>query len=289
MWVSRYTTTTVLAALSLQLSVQSQECSSERGRGQFHLFWPYTAEYREKHESTDYGGKSNPPQEQIRVVAQDSQGRNLSRWMSADGNSHSQVGDPVAGEGIFWNTRSPKAKVVKSPTAVPGRRSCWEGPGSRGSEAHLNTDEPHVGWSRFSCAPAGQYPAQCRDACEAERRANALPPEKKGFPKCHPAEPGGTAEDLGMDVIQGIPAHGCRTTTPLANRKRKLKEIWSDDYGLTLRDIQEHSTGDKFFKELISLSRDEPGLSTFRPPSGYELVRLQMDEVPCEEPTQPSR
>jgi hypothetical protein len=284
----RYITTVFFAALALQISLQAQECDSSYRRVKFHLRWPYTAQYRERHESIDYEGRTNPPQEDIRVVAEDSQGRHLDRWISADSSSHSQVRDPVAGEGIFWNTISTMAKVVRRPTAVPGRRFCWESPGSPDSEAHQSKDEPHVGWSKGSCAPAGHYPPQCRDACEAELRANALPPEKRGFPKCHPAERGGTAEDLGMDVIQGIAVHGCRTTNPFPNGKRKLREIWSDEYGLTLRDIQEHSTGDKYFKELISLSRDEPSLSTFQPPNGYEVVTLQMEEVPCEQPTPPS-
>lgn len=279
-----YITTALFALLALQGSLQAQECAYTRGWETFHRLWPYTAEYKEKVESIDYEGKPNPPHEHTRVVTQDSQGRRLDRWISADGSSHSQVSDPVAGEGIFWNTGSTKAKVVKAATAVAGRRSCWEGPGSQDSERNQRADEPHVGWSKGSCAPAGQYPAQCHDPCEVERRANALPAEKKGFAKCHPAEPGGTAEDLGMDVIQGVAAHGCRTTTPFANGKRKLRETWSDEYGLTLRDIQQHSTGDKFFKELISLSRDEPSLSTFQPPNGYEVVTLEMHEVPCEPP-----
>jgi hypothetical protein len=204
-FLRRYITTAVVALLALQVSLQAQECGSGRGREQFHLVWSYTAEYREKH---DYAGRPNPPQEDIRVVAQDSQGRHLDRWISADGSSQSQDRDPVAAEGILWNTSSTKAKVVRTPAPVAGRRSCWEGPSSRDSERHQSRDEPHVGWSKFSCAPAEQHQAQCRDACEAERRANALPPIEKGFPKCQPAEPGGTAEDLGIDVIQGVAAHG---------------------------------------------------------------------------------
>ena len=86
-----------------------------------------------------------------------------------------------------------------------------------------------------------------------------------------------------MDVIEGVAARGCRTTTPFPKGKRKLREIWSDDHGLTLRKIVEDPTRRQvYFEELITLSRDEPSLSTCWPPESYEIVTLEMDEVPCE-------
>lgn len=94
--------------------------------------------------------------------------------------------------------------------------------------------------------------------------------------------PGGTAEDLGIGEIQGVTAHGCRTTTPHPNGKRKLREIWSDDYGLTIRRIEEDPTDAKYFEELVSLNRGEPDPSVFQPPKGYEVVTLELKEVPCE-------
>ncbi|HEY6370422.1 MAG TPA: hypothetical protein VIX37_07570 [Candidatus Sulfotelmatobacter sp.] len=159
-----------------------------------------------------YEGRPNRTQKNIRVVAQDSQGRRLYRWISNDGSSHSQVYDPVAAEEIVWNTSCTKAKVLKRPAPVADRRSCWRG---RDSEGHIRRDEPRFGVSEFSCSPRGHQSGR-RDACEAERLANALPPEKEGFPKCDSAEPGGTAGDLGIDVVQGVEAHGCRTTTPFS-------------------------------------------------------------------------
>jgi hypothetical protein len=115
-----------------------------------------------------------------------------------------------------------------------------------------------------------------------------VPAEKSGFPKCDPAEPGGTAEDLGMGVIQGVVAHGCRTTTPFPKGKRKLREIWSDDYGLPLRRIEEDPTDAKYYEELISVTRGEPNPLTFQPPNGYDVVTLEMEEVPCDEKEAPS-
>lgn len=281
MWTRCYLATAAFAALVPQLPLPAQECDPSHGRRPPHLAHPYTAEYRERVESTDYAGKPNPVQEDIHVVAQDLQGRRLYRWTTSDGSSHSQVFDPVTAEEMAWNTSSKIAKILKSPAPVAGRPSCWRGPDS---EKNAGRDEPRVTVSEFACVPAGQHQTGCRDACRAVLMANALPPEKKGFPKCASAEPKGTAEDLGTDVIQGVAAHGCRTTTPFPKGKRKLVEIWSDDDGLSLRRIEEGPNDFKHFSELISLSREEPSPSTFQPPEGYEVVRLQMDEVSCETP-----
>lgn len=281
MWTRRYIITALLTVMALQTSLQAQDCSPKRGWGALHLLWPYTAEYRERNEYTDNEGRPSPAQQSVRVVAQDSQGRHLDRWTNSSGNSSSYVSDPVAAETIVWNTSTAKAKILRSPTPVADRSSCWQGPDS---ERHFVRNEPQIGWTKFSCAPAGQHQPQCRDVCEAERLTNAVPPEKEGFPKCDPAEPGGTAEDLGMDVIQGVAAHGCRTTTPFPKGKRKLREIWSDEYGLSLRKIEEDPTDAKYFQELISLSRNEPDPSIFQPPKKYEVVTLEMEEAPCEAP-----
>lgn len=277
MWVCRYLTVAVLTALALQTSLQAQECGPSRGWGASHLGWPYTAEYREKQRA---------PLEAVVVAAEDSQGRSLYRWTRADGKSSSHVLDPVAAEQIWWGTDSTKAKIVKYPTPVVDRSSCWQRPWSERSSSTGRTLRNEF---KTKCAPAGppagqgQFP-DCRDACYTERLAKALPPEKKGFPKCDPA-PGGIAEDLGMSVIQGIAAHGCRRTTPFPKEGEVLTEIWSDEYGLALRQIDENSHGSRSFTELISLSRDEPDLSIFQPPKGYESVTLEMDEVPCEQLT----
>lgn len=257
MCVCRYLTVTVFAALALHASLQAQQCAPNSGRETLHLGWPYTAQYREK---------QRPELEGVVVAAEDSQGRSLYRYTGADGSSTSIVDDPVAAQEIHWDTSSMKVKIAKYSTPFEGRRSCWRSP-----------------WSSRFCAPAGQVqPAFCHDVCEAERVAYALPAEKNGSPKCDPV-PGGTAEDLGMDVIQGITARGCRRTVPFPNVGDVLVEIWSDDYGLPLRNIQEHSPADRYFRELISLSRDEPDLAMFQPPKGYEIVTLEAEEVSCEQ------
>ena len=204
-------------------------------------------------------------------MAVDSHGRFLTSYTSADGRGTSNVSDPVAEQEVHWDTSTKKVKIVKYSTPLEGRHSCWQSP-----------------WSVRFCAPTGEVQgAFCRDACYTERLAKALPPEKKGFLKCDTPQ-GGTAEDLGASVIQGIPAHGCRTTHPSAFGDANLiTEAWSDEYGLNLRSITEDPSGKyaRYYREIISLSRDEPDISTFQPPSGYEVVMQDAEEVPCKPPT----
>src|SRR5579862_1608002 len=283
MWACCCLTTAVFAVLALQSSLpaQAQECRPSSGREAFHLGWPYTAEYHDKN-GTIVEGKPGPIKEDVTVVAEDSQGRFFMRFTTPDGRSRTRVLDPVAGQEIRWNTDSTKAKILKYATPVAGRPSCWRGPSS--SERSPSTGRSWIEESQAACSPAGQkQPLSCRDICEAERLAKALPPEKNGFPKCDAAL-GETTEDLGMSVIKDIAAHGCRTTRLLPKEGNVLIENWSDDYGLTLREIQERSNGLKSLRELISLSRDEPSLSIFQPPRGYEIVTLEMQEVPCKPP-----
>ena len=275
-------TVAVLAALALQTSVQAQERGSGHGRGSIQLEWPATAEY---HMHEHHQNRPEAERDYVLVMANDSQGRDLSRFTYADGQSSSHVFDPVAAQQIWWGTDSTKAKIVKYPTPVADRSSCW---GHRWSERSSSTGRTLRHEYKTTCAPAGppagqgQFP-DCRDASYTERLAKALRPETKGFPKCD--APGGTAEDLGMSVIQGIAAHGCRRTSPFLLKEGNVQtETWSDEYGLTLREIQDSPNGDRFLRELISLSRDEPDLFTFQSPKGYESVTLEMGEVPCEQP-----
>ncbi len=283
MWACRCVTTVVFGALALPISLQAQECSSSRKLPPFHLEWPTTVEY---HIHEHHQGRPQPEREYVLVMANDSQGRSLFHYKYADGQSSSWALDPVAAEQIWWETDSTKAKIVKYPTPVADRSSCWR---RVWSERSSITGRTLTHEYKTTCAPAGppagqgQFP-DCRDACYAERLAGALPPENKGFPKCD--APGGIAEDLGMSVIQGIAVRGCRRTSPsLLKDGNVLSENWSDEYGLSLRKIEESPNGDRFLTELISLSRDEPDLSIFQPPKGYETVALEMDESPCEQLT----
>jgi len=262
MWRFRYLPMALLAALALQSFLQGQQCSSGGDLEASHRGWPYTARYHEK---------QRPELERVIIVAMDSHGRFLTSYTSADGSGTSIVNDPVAEQEVHWDTSTKKVKIVKYSTPLEGRRSCWQS-----------------AWSHRFCSPAGEVQgAFCRDACYIERLAKALPPEKNGFLKCN-APQGGTAEDLGTSVILGIPAHGCRTTYPSAFGDANLiTEAWSDEYGLNLRSTTEDPSGKyaRYFREIISLSRDEPDVSAFQPPSGYAVVMQDAEQVPCKPPS----
>ncbi len=278
----RYLTTAVFAALALQPSLQAQQCDPSHAHESFRLVWPFTMETRQEHEPAPSGPMPDPAREVTRIVgARDSQGRFLQRLIYADGGSASVVVDPVAGEEIYWNTTSTKAKLLIYPLSVAGRRSCWQIPDS---ERHPISDGPVTAASQASCAPAGQpQPSNCRDACDAQRRAKAPPPvNNMGFSRCGSGQPGPIPENLGVDVIQGEEVHGCRETTTLSDGRRFVTETWDDEYGFALRRIEAKPDGNKYSREVIRLSREEPDPSAFRPPKGYQLVTLKMDEFPCE-------
>jgi len=281
MRVGRYLTMAVFAALALQPSLPAQQCDPGHAQEPFHLVWPFAMESRQEHEPAPSGPTPNPAREITRFVgARDSQGRYLWRLIYADGSSASLVVDPVAGEEIYWNTTSTQAKLLIHPVSVAGRRSCWQIPESERSAV---SNGPVTAAPQASCAPTGQLqPSNCRDACDAQRRSKALPPVKMGFPRCAPGQPGPIPENLGVEVIQGEEVHGCRETTTLPDGKRFVSETWYDDHSFPLRRIEAKPDGNKYSREVIRLSREEPDPSAFQPPKGYEVVRLKMDEVPCE-------
>lgn len=275
MGMRRYIVTAVFAVLVVQASLRAQqECDASHKRKPLHLNWPSTAEFHLHEHNPE---KPNPERDYFRFEADDSQGRLLVRYTEADGQSSSHVFDPVAAHEIWWATYSTNAKLIKYPTPFADRSSCWRRPWSERS-----TTGHYLGYDfKTGCAPDGPYQAtNCRDVCYADRLAKARPPEKKEFPKCIPPL-GGTTEDLGMSVIQGIEIHGCKNEWEAPNLGR-AQEIWSDEYGLTLRQIDENPSGDKATSELIHLSREEPDPSVFQPPKGYTTVTLDLEEVPCD-------
>ena len=95
------------------------------------------------------------------------------------------------------------------------------------------------------------------------------------------------AEDLGEKQIEGISAHGIRTTqlgTDEDEWKGKpisISEIWvSDDLAAVLiRRIQDHKRGISGVTRLVDIKRAEPDPSLFEIPSGY-----QIDPTPNEMP-----
>ena len=284
-----YLTAAVFASLALQPSLPAQQCYPSHAQEPFHLVWPFTVETRQEREPAPSDPTPDPAREVTRIVgARDSQGRFLQRLIYADGSSASLVVDPVAGEEIYWNTTSKKAKLLIYPMSVAGRRSCWQVPDS---DRHPVSNGPVTAASQASCAPSGKpQPSNCHDAGDAQSRAKALPPvNNMGFARCGASQSGPIPENLGFDVIHGEKVHGCRETTTLPDGSRFVTETWYDEYGFAIRGIEAKPDGNRYSREIIRLSRNEPDPSAFQPPKGYEVVRLKMDEVPCEAQGQGAR
>jgi hypothetical protein len=92
-----------------------------------------------------------------------------------------------------------------------------------------------------------------------------------------------TSEDLGVETIDGVEAHGRRTTTTtpagaVGNNEPLVRtvEVWLANaiapINLVVREISDDPESGRTTRELTSLTLSEPPLSTFQPPEGYEIV-----------------
>ena len=98
-------------------------------------------------------------------------------------------------------------------------------------------------------------------------------------------------EDLGVETIQGIEAHGHRTTTTIpagtiGNNAplTRVNEFWSAVTpgltGLTVRSVNDDPQVGKTTKELVNFNQSEPDASVFQPPSDYEVVNKEAPGCP---------
>jgi len=90
-------------------------------------------------------------------------------------------------------------------------------------------------------------------------------------------------EDLGTDSIQGIEAHGTRSTTtipvgeigndvPLVSTFERWVAVSPELGGLMVREASDDPRNGKSNRELTSFTKGDPDPSLFQPPSGYEIV-----------------
>ena len=101
-----------------------------------------------------------------------------------------------------------------------------------------------------------------------------------GFPYGElPARPSSTSEDLGTQTIEGVSAHGHRTTTTYApgsvGNDRELKtivETWiSDELHLPVRETRiDPRNGDRVTR-LTKIDTSEPDIRFFRVPAGFKI------------------
>jgi len=245
-------------------------------------------------------------------MVQDSQGRRLVVRTDLDkGDSAYSVEDPIAGASFEWTTNSRVAKMLRYPEPVAGRRSCWiVAPEER---RPAPGDARIVGFNGIICEPAERrQPAFCM---RPENSSNVLvrsPSDDPLIPEASykdcldvreaitlsvfAGETDEQDEDLGSDTIKGFATHVCRITTKLKGRTI-VRESWIARFGaressvsLGLRRMAEEPLPlpsmltIKRSEEVVSLNLEEPDVTTFQPPMGYEIKTVEVQEVPCEEP-----
>ncbi len=97
-------------------------------------------------------------------------------------------------------------------------------------------------------------------------------------------------EDLGTETIQGVEAHGRRTTMitpagtignsePLTTTTERWMATAPGLSDLLVRMVTDSPESGKQTRELVSLTQSEPDPSVFEPPEGYEVVTQEMH--PC--------
>jgi len=200
------------------------------------------------------------------------------------------TGDPIstrAGvtdleQGIWtdWDSRSHRTMVVTLPP-LDQRYGCWvsqSGDFKRNFGPPKSDALPRPGDSvQLSGTPV---PPATSDSSQG-RTIWQRPPVEPFF------------EDLGIKVIQGVRAHGYRTTRPAPAKESEMEkspysmeEHW---VALGLNEWIEQRVDywprpnrtRRWTKELLEMRAGEPDPALFQPPETYDVVNEEMHEVPC--------
>lgn len=196
-----------------------------------------------------------------------------------DGNTITQESTQVmardsSGRTVNASTSTPVSEDQTQHTMVnvfdPVARthSFWSVPGQQATV----TNEPAADAPRTTCAVPAQVPAR-----QSEPMQRAKP----------------VMEDLGTQTIEGIEAHGHRTTFTMAagaigNTEPLVStdEVWFSSTpglaGINVRQVNESAQSGRMTRELVQFTQGEPDAALFQPPDGYEvLVKETKDEVRC--------
>jgi hypothetical protein len=233
---------------------------------------PYTADFKITHVQT-LGNGAAITQESTMVWARDSQGRVMSSATSILPNGdHTPLtivdtNDMANATQTSWDSQTKKAKVLKGPPPEQ-RNGCWQ------SESGKN---------KMSFPPAHPTGTVAQSGSTG-KPAVSLAAEPQ------PQRPNVVTEDLGSKTIQGVEAHGRRTTRTISagvmGNDQPLvitQEDWEAiDLGLKVHSVIDNPQWGKDTTELVKLDQSEPDPALFQPPEGYEIVTEEM--VPCKEP-----
>jgi hypothetical protein len=102
-----------------------------------------------------------------------------------------------------------------------------------------------------------------------------------------------TSEDLGLQMFEGVEAHGnrsSRTIPPgaIGNSEQLVRtdEVWFTTTpclaGINVRQVVDDPETGKMTRELVRFTPGEPDMAAFQPPEGYETVTQEVhNEVRC--------
>jgi hypothetical protein len=245
--------------------VQTESCKVPTAQTQPR---PYYAEFKTTRVQT-LGNGATITTESTRVQAMDSQNRILfSNSQAMYYGDHSlqtwaSVTDRTAGTQTTWNSQTRKATVTKEPP-VDQRHGCWQ-------------------------SLAGHQMRNYPDAAGATAQSSVVV-KPSAAPSIHGPRQTFASEDLGTTTIQGLTAHGQRSTstTPageIGNDQPLVstQEEWiATGYGFSVRSIRDDPQQGKETTELVKMETGEPDPAVFLPPEGYETVVDEM--VPCKQP-----
>jgi hypothetical protein len=232
----------------------------------------FTAEFKITNVQTLADG-TTITRESTEVVALDSQGRHMTSTTNVQGVNgsepitHVNVNDPVANTQMNWNSRTKKATGYKLP-APEQRNGCWS-TDSGDFRSEWNTAPPRGNVVQIGATARGVPPA----TVPVEMLRQSPPPR----------------EDLGTAMIQGLEAHGYRTTRtiPIGEVGNDEPIVTTQEYWVApgferpVREISDDPRSGKRTRELANLTLSEPDLTTFQPPEGYEVVTEELHQVPC--------
>ena len=225
---------------------------------------PYTAEFKITTVRTLANGTTLTREStETRAVDRDGRAMTMTKEapLSADQAAVTRVHvqDPVEGMNSNWDSQQSKATIVKAPPADQ-HQGCWA------------TESGRYHW-RFG---AGAQPRQATPV----KNAAAIPP----------ARPKPEVVDLGNTTIEGVEAHGTRTTYTIpageigndAPLLRTYESWWGTTFGLLLREVNDDPESGKRTREVVSLSLGDPDPALFQPPEGYEVKTETAHPVACE-------
>lgn len=274
----------LVAAAGLALPMFGQNTAPKQEKTKQPIM-PYTAEYRDTIVRTLADG-ATITLESSSALANDSQGRTMSSITEFPGNQDGEqitrvvVIDPVAGTQTTWTSPGARAIVTAMPVHQPGQEDCYiffTTPADSTSDAPVDTETAGPVRSVVG-KPVGVAMKSSSDPDMIRARTKPV------FTT--------VVEDLGKTTIEGIEARGKRITRttppgaagndqPLVSTEETWRATGNSPKSLLLRKVSNDPQFGKSTTELMNLSFDEPDISTFQPPEGYEIVTRKMHSAPC--------